>query len=108
MPIPSLDPSLSNAWTDIGFEPRVCRRLDKKHLTQPVFLKRLFFVGKIASRTLHMNSLIFPATPRFDELSDTSGINKWTCKCSYTYQGNHSYAVKSNCSTSCNCIPGIS
>lgn len=42
-----------------------------------------------------------------DELSDTSGTNKWTCKCSYAYQGNHSYAVKSNCSASCNCIPGM-
>ncbi|KAG2673973.1 hypothetical protein I3760_13G114400 [Carya illinoinensis] len=39
-----------------------------------------------------------------DELSNTSSRNKWTCKCS-SYRGNQSYAVKSNCSTACDCIP---
>ena len=42
-----------------------------------------------------------------DELSGTSGVNKWTCKCSSTSQGNQSYALKSNCSTSCDCLPGM-
>ncbi|XP_042958970.1 receptor-like serine/threonine-protein kinase NCRK isoform X2 [Carya illinoinensis] len=53
----------------------------------------------------YLSSLIWIQQIHCDELSDTSGINKWICKCSYTYQGNHSYAVKSNCSTSCDCIP---
>ncbi|XP_061957697.1 receptor-like serine/threonine-protein kinase NCRK isoform X1 [Populus nigra] len=39
-----------------------------------------------------------------DELSAESGINKWTCTCSASYQGNQSY-IKSNCSTSCDCSP---
>uniref|UniRef100_A0A5B6YLA1 non-specific serine/threonine protein kinase n=1 Tax=Davidia involucrata TaxID=16924 RepID=A0A5B6YLA1_DAVIN len=39
-----------------------------------------------------------------DELSDTSGVNKWTCTCSSAYRGNQSF-IETNCSTSCNCSP---
>ncbi|XP_052194481.1 receptor-like serine/threonine-protein kinase NCRK isoform X2 [Diospyros lotus] len=39
-----------------------------------------------------------------DELSDTSNTNKWKCTCS-AYQGNQSFATKTNCSTSCDCSP---
>ncbi|KAJ6403319.1 hypothetical protein OIU84_015263 [Salix udensis] len=39
-----------------------------------------------------------------EELSTRSGINKWTCTCAASYQGNQSY-IKSNCSTSCDCSP---
>ncbi|XP_042475612.1 receptor-like serine/threonine-protein kinase NCRK isoform X2 [Macadamia integrifolia] len=38
-----------------------------------------------------------------DELPDGSGINKWTCSCTSAQQGNQSYAIASNCSTSCDC-----
>ncbi|XP_059429501.1 receptor-like serine/threonine-protein kinase NCRK [Corylus avellana] len=51
-------------------------------------------------------SLIWIGQSHCDELSDTSGINKWTCKCS-SYQGNRSYALKSNCSASCDCIQDV-
>ncbi|KAJ7981016.1 Protein kinase family protein [Quillaja saponaria] len=36
-----------------------------------------------------------------DELSDTSGLNKWKCSCSL-YQRNINYTL-ANCSTSCDC-----
>ncbi|XP_057953476.1 receptor-like serine/threonine-protein kinase NCRK isoform X2 [Malania oleifera] len=39
-----------------------------------------------------------------DELSNNSGLNKWTCICT-AYQGNQSYALANNCSTSCDCNP---
>ncbi|KAF8395243.1 hypothetical protein HHK36_019185 [Tetracentron sinense] len=38
-----------------------------------------------------------------DDLPDVSGINKWTCTCASAQQGNQSYAVAANCSTSCDC-----
>lgn len=38
-----------------------------------------------------------------DEISNTSGIKDWTCECSSSYQGNQSYTIGSNCSTSCDC-----
>ncbi|KAF3958267.1 hypothetical protein CMV_016809 [Castanea mollissima] len=50
-------------------------------------------------------SLIWIQQSHCDELSDTSGLNKWTCKCSSTYQGNQSYVLKFNCSSSCDCLP---
>ncbi|KAJ4979424.1 hypothetical protein NE237_010204 [Protea cynaroides] len=40
-----------------------------------------------------------------DELPDGSGINKWTCSCASAQQGNQSYAIAPNCSTSCDCNP---
>ncbi|GMP88911.1 hypothetical protein CsSME_00040718 [Camellia sinensis var. sinensis] len=40
-----------------------------------------------------------------DKVSDASNINKWTCTCSSAYQGNHSFAIETNCSTSCDCSP---
>ncbi|KAJ4726065.1 putative Kinase [Melia azedarach] len=40
-----------------------------------------------------------------DELSDTSGLNNWTCICSSSLQGNQSNNLKLNCSTSCDCSP---
>ncbi|XAR59988.1 Non-specific serine/threonine protein kinase [Bertholletia excelsa] len=41
-----------------------------------------------------------------DDRSDTStSVNKWTCTCS-AYQGNQSFAIKANCSASCDCNPG--
>ncbi|GKV08322.1 hypothetical protein SLEP1_g19969 [Rubroshorea leprosula] len=39
------------------------------------------------------------------EISNTSRINNWTCTCSSAYQGNQSYFLKSNCSSSCDCSP---
>ncbi|EXB38677.1 Receptor-like serine/threonine-protein kinase NCRK [Morus notabilis] len=41
-----------------------------------------------------------------DEISNTSGIKDWTCECSSSYQGNQSYTIGSNCSTSCDCSQG--
>lgn len=38
-----------------------------------------------------------------DEVSSASGITDWTCRCSFSFQGNRSYTLESNCSTSCNC-----
>ncbi|XP_010264650.1 PREDICTED: receptor-like serine/threonine-protein kinase NCRK isoform X2 [Nelumbo nucifera] len=40
-----------------------------------------------------------------DDLSQESGMNKWTCLCASAQQGNQSYVFASNCSTSCDCIP---
>ncbi|XWS53297.1 hypothetical protein CRYUN_Cryun11dG0144800 [Craigia yunnanensis] len=40
-----------------------------------------------------------------DEISNTSGVNNWTCTCSSLYQGNKSYVLKYNCSRSCDCSP---
>ncbi|XP_022731784.1 receptor-like serine/threonine-protein kinase NCRK isoform X4 [Durio zibethinus] len=40
-----------------------------------------------------------------DKISNTSGLNNWTCTCSSFYQGNQSYVLKSNCYRSCDCNP---
>ncbi|XP_042511962.1 receptor-like serine/threonine-protein kinase NCRK [Macadamia integrifolia] len=40
-----------------------------------------------------------------DERSDESSINKWTCSCASSQQGNQSYAIGPNCSASCDCSP---
>lgn len=40
-----------------------------------------------------------------EKVSDASDINKWTCTCSSAYLGNHSFAIETNCSTSCDCSP---
>ncbi|XP_057480309.1 receptor-like serine/threonine-protein kinase NCRK isoform X2 [Actinidia eriantha] len=53
-------------------------------------------------------SLIWVQHILCDEVSDTSTINKWTCTCSAAYQGNQSFAIETNCSTSCDCSPGSS
>ncbi|XVF20257.1 hypothetical protein REPUB_Repub11eG0182100 [Reevesia pubescens] len=50
-------------------------------------------------------SLIWIQQGLCDEISNTSGLNKWTCTCSSLYQGNQSYVLKSNCSRSCDCSP---
>ncbi|XP_057480300.1 receptor-like serine/threonine-protein kinase NCRK isoform X1 [Actinidia eriantha] len=50
-------------------------------------------------------SLIWVQHILCDEVSDTSTINKWTCTCSAAYQGNQSFAIETNCSTSCDCSP---
>ncbi|CAK9165200.1 unnamed protein product [Ilex paraguariensis] len=38
-----------------------------------------------------------------DEPFTTSSTNKWTCTCSSAYQGNQSFAISTNCSSSCDC-----
>ncbi|CAK9167788.1 unnamed protein product [Ilex paraguariensis] len=38
-----------------------------------------------------------------DEPFNTSSTNKWTCTCSSAYQGNQSFAISTNCSSSCDC-----
>ncbi|XWS28983.1 hypothetical protein CRYUN_Cryun25bG0117800 [Craigia yunnanensis] len=48
-------------------------------------------------------SLILIQQGLCDEISNTSGVNNWTCTCSSLYQGN--YVLKSNCSRSCDCSP---
>lgn len=40
-----------------------------------------------------------------DEVSDTSGISKWKCRCS-SFEGNQSYSL-ANCSKSCDCHSGM-
>ncbi|XVE79788.1 hypothetical protein DITRI_Ditri14bG0084000 [Diplodiscus trichospermus] len=50
-------------------------------------------------------SLIWIQQGLCDEISNTSGVNNWTCTCSSFYQGNQSYVLKSNCSRSCDCSP---
>ncbi|XP_059659480.1 receptor-like serine/threonine-protein kinase NCRK isoform X2 [Cornus florida] len=51
-------------------------------------------------------SLIWIRQILCDDISDTSQLNKWACTCSSAYQGNQSFAVGTNCSTSCDCSPG--
>ncbi|KAL6967222.1 hypothetical protein U1Q18_033026 [Sarracenia purpurea var. burkii] len=43
-----------------------------------------------------------------DEVSGTPNLKKWTCTCSSAYQRNRSFAIETNCSTSCDCSPGSS
>ncbi|KAK9280448.1 hypothetical protein L1049_014139 [Liquidambar formosana] len=40
-----------------------------------------------------------------DGPSDVSGTAKWTCTCTSADQGNQSYTLATNCSTSCDCSP---
>ncbi|EOY34403.1 hypothetical protein QUC31_018463 [Theobroma cacao] len=50
-------------------------------------------------------SLIWIQHGLCDELSNTSGVNNWTCTCSSLNQGNQTSVLKSNCSRSCDCSP---
>ncbi|XP_062082120.1 receptor-like serine/threonine-protein kinase NCRK isoform X2 [Humulus lupulus] len=48
-------------------------------------------------------SIILIRSSLCDEVSNISGIKDWTCECSSKYQGNRSFTVGSNCTTSCDC-----
>ncbi|KAL6195793.1 hypothetical protein ACLB2K_031411 [Fragaria x ananassa] len=48
-------------------------------------------------------SLILIQQSLCDEVSGTSDVTDWTCRCSVSFNGNWSYTLESNCSASCNC-----